>query len=42
MKIPFWGQPPDQNCYDDSLYWEVRTPVAHKYHVCFLTVIHDT
>uniref|UniRef100_H3CEY0 Ammonium transporter Rh type A n=1 Tax=Tetraodon nigroviridis TaxID=99883 RepID=H3CEY0_TETNG len=23
MKIPFWGQPPDQNCYDDSLYWEV-------------------
>ncbi|CAF91963.1 unnamed protein product, partial [Tetraodon nigroviridis] len=24
MKIPFWGQPPDQNCYDDSLYWEVR------------------
>uniref|UniRef100_A0AAQ5XLH6 Ammonium transporter Rh type A n=1 Tax=Amphiprion ocellaris TaxID=80972 RepID=A0AAQ5XLH6_AMPOC len=23
MKLPFWGQPPDQNCYDDSLYWEV-------------------
>uniref|UniRef100_A0A8C5E0R0 Ammonium transporter Rh type A n=1 Tax=Gouania willdenowi TaxID=441366 RepID=A0A8C5E0R0_GOUWI len=24
MKLPFWGQPPDQNCYDDSLYWEVN------------------
>ncbi|KAK1889361.1 Ammonium transporter Rh type A [Dissostichus eleginoides] len=23
IKLPFWGQPPDQNCYDDSLYWEV-------------------
>ncbi|KAK2856111.1 hypothetical protein Q5P01_004846 [Channa striata] len=23
MKLPIWGQPPDQNCYDDSIYWEV-------------------
>lgn len=23
MKIPFWSQPPDQNCFDDSIYWEV-------------------
>ncbi|XP_075893621.1 ammonium transporter Rh type A [Nelusetta ayraudi] len=23
MKLPCWGQPPDQNCFDDSLYWEV-------------------
>ncbi|XP_056419970.1 ammonium transporter Rh type A isoform X2 [Hyla sarda] len=23
LKLPFWGQPPDQNCYDDTLYWEV-------------------
>ncbi|MCJ8743831.1 hypothetical protein PDJAM_G00098840 [Pangasius djambal] len=23
LKLPFWGQPPDQNCFDDSLYWEV-------------------
>nr|AJA37519.1 Rh ammonia channel type A [Sciaenops ocellatus] len=23
MKLPIWGQPPDQNCFDDSLYWEV-------------------
>lgn len=23
MKLPIWGQPPDQKCYDDSIYWEV-------------------
>ncbi|XP_069832037.1 ammonium transporter Rh type A [Dendropsophus ebraccatus] len=23
LKFPFWGQPPDQNCYDDTIYWEV-------------------
>ncbi|XP_060907855.1 ammonium transporter Rh type A [Labrus mixtus] len=23
MKLPCWGQPPDQNCFDDSIYWEV-------------------
>nr|XP_033795406.1 ammonium transporter Rh type A isoform X2 [Geotrypetes seraphini] len=23
LKLPFWGQPPDQNCYDDSIFWEV-------------------
>ncbi|KAK6295002.1 hypothetical protein J4Q44_G00342280 [Coregonus suidteri] len=23
MKLPFLGQPPDQNCFDDSIYWEV-------------------
>uniref|UniRef100_A0A7N8X524 Ammonium transporter Rh type A n=1 Tax=Mastacembelus armatus TaxID=205130 RepID=A0A7N8X524_9TELE len=23
MKLPIWGQPPDQNCFDDSIYWEV-------------------
>ncbi|XP_063079895.1 ammonium transporter Rh type A [Engraulis encrasicolus] len=23
MKLPLWGQPPDQNCFDDSIYWEV-------------------
>ncbi|XP_060707497.1 ammonium transporter Rh type A-like isoform X2 [Hemiscyllium ocellatum] len=21
--ISFWGQPPDQNCFDDDIYWEV-------------------
>ncbi|XP_072355164.1 ammonium transporter Rh type A-like [Scyliorhinus torazame] len=23
LLIPFWGQPPDQNCFDDQIYWEV-------------------
>uniref|UniRef100_A0A8C5PFB8 Ammonium transporter Rh type A n=1 Tax=Leptobrachium leishanense TaxID=445787 RepID=A0A8C5PFB8_9ANUR len=23
LKLPIWGQPPDPNCYDDSIYWEV-------------------
>ncbi|XP_062972028.1 ammonium transporter Rh type A isoform X1 [Elgaria multicarinata webbii] len=22
LQLPFLGQPPDQNCYDDSVYWE--------------------
>uniref|UniRef100_A0A2K5NU03 Ammonium transporter Rh type A n=1 Tax=Cercocebus atys TaxID=9531 RepID=A0A2K5NU03_CERAT len=22
LKLPFWGQPSDQDCYDDSVYWE--------------------
>lgn len=23
LRIPVWGQPPDQNCFDDQIYWEV-------------------
>ncbi|XP_058038922.1 ammonium transporter Rh type A isoform X1 [Ahaetulla prasina] len=23
VSLPFLGQPPDQNCYDDSVYWEI-------------------
>nr|BAO93205.1 Rh type B glycoprotain [Lethenteron reissneri] len=23
LKLPFWGQPPDKNCYEDNVYWEV-------------------
>ncbi|XP_073442523.1 ammonium transporter Rh type A [Dendrobates tinctorius] len=23
LKCPIWGQPPDENCYDDTVYWEV-------------------
>ncbi|XP_023695180.1 ammonium transporter Rh type A [Paramormyrops kingsleyae] len=23
MRLPLWGQPPDQNCFDDAIYWEV-------------------
>uniref|UniRef100_A0A3B3BFS5 Ammonium transporter Rh type A n=1 Tax=Oryzias melastigma TaxID=30732 RepID=A0A3B3BFS5_ORYME len=33
MKLPVWGQPPDQNCFDDSIYWEVRRPIPHKFHI---------
>nr|XP_011755172.1 ammonium transporter Rh type A isoform X2 [Macaca nemestrina] len=32
LKLPFWGQPSDQDCYDDSVYWEVpilREPDHH-------------
>lgn len=32
MKLSIWGQPPDQNCFDDSIYWEVRNPISHKYY----------
>lgn len=31
MKLPCWGQPPDQNCYDDSLYWEVKIQYQKPY-----------
>ncbi|XP_075719944.1 ammonium transporter Rh type A [Rhinoderma darwinii] len=34
LKLPFWGQPPDQNCYDDTLYWEVpleEEEAEHRY-----------
>uniref|UniRef100_A0A8C2Y5X3 Ammonium transporter Rh type A n=1 Tax=Coturnix japonica TaxID=93934 RepID=A0A8C2Y5X3_COTJA len=24
LKLPIWGQVSDQNCFDDSAYWEVR------------------
>lgn len=24
LKLPFLGQASDQNCFDDSVYWEVR------------------
>nr|AQP25678.1 rhesus family C glycoprotein [Fluvitrygon signifer] len=23
LKLPFWGDPSDENCYDDEVYWEV-------------------
>ncbi|XP_072498521.1 ammonium transporter Rh type A [Notamacropus eugenii] len=32
LKIPIWGAPPDQNCYDDSVYWEeVPEMKGHSY-----------
>ncbi|KAM6272262.1 ammonium transporter Rh type A isoform 2-T2 [Spheniscus humboldti] len=30
LKLPFLGQAPDQNCFDDSVYWEV--PEEEKPH----------
>ncbi|KAG7270458.1 hypothetical protein CRUP_022771 [Coryphaenoides rupestris] len=38
MKLPFWAQPPDQNCFDDSLYWEV--PEEEEEHEESLTAEH--
>ncbi|XP_053316588.1 ammonium transporter Rh type A [Spea bombifrons] len=32
LKLPFWGQPPDQNCYDDTLYWEVPLEEEEEEH----------
>ncbi|XP_019495636.1 PREDICTED: ammonium transporter Rh type C [Hipposideros armiger] len=23
LKLPIWGQPADENCFDDTVYWEV-------------------
>lgn len=36
MKLPIWGQPPDQNCFDDAIYWEVRDPSAwpNEFYCC--------
>lgn len=30
LKIPIWGDPADDNCYDDEVYWEVRMPFHRK------------
>lgn len=30
LKFPIWGDPADDNCYDDEVYWEVRMPFHHK------------
>ncbi|XP_045699635.1 ammonium transporter Rh type A [Phyllostomus hastatus] len=32
LKIPIWGQPSDQNCYDDSVFWEVPRWREHDNH----------
>ncbi|CAK7294890.1 ammonium transporter Rh type C isoform X1 [Vulpes vulpes] len=23
LKLPFWGQPADENCFEDAIYWEM-------------------
>ncbi|XP_057555509.1 ammonium transporter Rh type A [Hippopotamus amphibius kiboko] len=32
LKTPIWGQPADQDCYDDSVYWEVPMRTEHNHH----------
>ncbi|KAB0355154.1 hypothetical protein FD755_022613 [Muntiacus reevesi] len=34
LKIPIWAQPSDEDCYDDSVYWEVprRTEYDNRFH----------
>ncbi|XP_069418727.1 ammonium transporter Rh type A isoform X2 [Ovis canadensis] len=34
LKIPFWAQPPDEDCYDDYVYWEVpmRIEYDNRFH----------
>ncbi|OXB79401.1 UNVERIFIED_CONTAM: hypothetical protein H355_007610 [Colinus virginianus] len=26
LKLPVWGDPADENCFEDDIYWEVRMP----------------
>ncbi|XP_066217492.1 ammonium transporter Rh type A [Saccopteryx leptura] len=33
LKVPFLDQPSDENCYDDSVYWEVPKWREHDYHL---------
>lgn len=28
LKLPIWGQAADENCFDDSVYWEVSSGVS--------------
>ncbi|NXW51333.1 RHAG protein, partial [Nyctiprogne leucopyga] len=32
LKLPFLGQASDQNCFDDSVYWEVPEENLHEIH----------
>ncbi|XP_059555640.1 ammonium transporter Rh type A [Myotis daubentonii] len=32
LRLPIWGQPSDQNCYDDSVFWEVPRWREHDHH----------
>ncbi|CAK6446905.1 unnamed protein product [Pipistrellus nathusii] len=32
LKIPIWGQPSEENCYDDSVFWEVPRWREHDHH----------
>ncbi|XP_058150662.1 ammonium transporter Rh type C [Dasypus novemcinctus] len=33
LKLPLWGQPADENCFEDEIYWEVPKDQEHAlYH----------
>ncbi|XP_002714426.1 ammonium transporter Rh type A [Oryctolagus cuniculus] len=32
LRLPIWGQPLDEYCYDDSVYWEVPRWREHDHH----------
>ncbi|XP_036772040.1 ammonium transporter Rh type A [Manis pentadactyla] len=32
LKLPIWGQPSDQKCYNDSVYWKVPKSKQHDSH----------
>ncbi|XP_006149162.1 ammonium transporter Rh type A [Tupaia chinensis] len=32
LRLPIWGQPPDEDCYDDAVYWEVPRRREHDDH----------
>ncbi|XP_031290421.1 ammonium transporter Rh type A [Camelus dromedarius] len=32
LRIPVWGPPADEDCYDDSVYWKVPQRTEHDYH----------
>lgn len=29
LRFPIWGDPADDNCFDDEVYWEVRLFCYH-------------
>uniref|UniRef100_A0A8D0MKU1 Ammonium transporter Rh type A n=1 Tax=Sus scrofa TaxID=9823 RepID=A0A8D0MKU1_PIG len=39
LKIPIWGQPSDENCYEDSVYWEVLYQASAPVHPTVSTSI---
>lgn len=30
LKFPIWGDPADDNCFDDEAYWEVMALFFHQ------------
>lgn len=30
LRLPIWGDPADDNCFDDEPYWEVRNETIKR------------